>query len=197
MNSPSFARVSSPSNASRVLFTRLFDGIDLDPEQEARALEIVAESISARLAVTLRNADGWSRLTALSTSRDAALRALLASDDDRAIFDGHTAELRRQQADGRPPADTAPVVLRVGSAPSSGGTLEIVYRGDGMSDDAMEAASWQIVRTFRSDAEQMGLTRLAAIADIFERRDRFASYSRSVTRTFGRQSDGAWVALPA
>ena len=197
MNSLSFVRTSSPFNGSRALILRLFDGIELDPDQEVRAFEIVADSIDARLAVTLRNADGWSRLTALNTSRDSALRALLALDGDRALFDAHCAELRRQQADNRPTGDNAPVVLRVGAAPISGGTLEIVYRADGMSDDAMEAASWQIVRAFRIDAEQMGLSRIATIADILERRDRFASYSRSVTRTFGRQGDGAWVALPA
>ena len=87
--------------------------------------------------------------------------------------------------------------MRVGASPNSGGTLEVVFRADGMSDDAMEASSWQIVRAFRIDAEQMGYSRIATVADILERRDRFASYSRSVTRTFGRQLDGAWVALPA
>lgn len=197
MSSLPFIRSSSPFNASRALIARLFNGIELDPDQEARALEIVAESIDARLAVTLRNADGWSRLMALNVSRDAALRSLIASPDDRARFDAQCAELRAVQAEHRPSFDNAPVVLRVGAAPLSGGTLEIVYRADGMSDAAMEAAAWHIVRAFRSDAEQMGLSRIATVADILERRDRFASYSRSVTRTFGRQSDGAWVALPA
>ncbi len=197
MSSLPFIRSSSPFNASRALIARLFGGIELDPNLEARALEIVAESIDARLAVTLRNADGWSRLVALNASRDAALRLLIASEPDRANFDARSAELRAAQAEHRPSFDNAPVVLRVGAAPLSGGTLEIVYRADGMSDDAMEAASWHIVRAFRSDAEQMGLSRIAAVADILERRDRFASYSRSVTRTFGRQGDGSWVALPA
>ena len=197
MNTLSFARTSSPVVASRVLINRLFDGIELDPEQEARAFEIVAESIEARLSVTLRNADGWSRLTSLSASRDAALRALLTTDGDRALFDAHAGELRRTQSEVRPIGDNAPVVLRVGASPNSGGTLEVVFRADGMSDDAMEASSWQIVRAFRIDAEQMGYSRIATVADILERRDRFASYSRSVTRTFGRQLDGAWVALPA
>jgi hypothetical protein len=197
MSSLPFVRSSSPFNASRALIARLFSGIELDPDREARALEIVAESIDARLAVTLRNADGWSRLVALNASRDAALRSLIATPDDRARFDAQCAGLRAAQAEQRPSFDNAPVVLRVGAAPLSGGTLEIVYRADGMSDQAMEAASWHIVRAFRSDAEQMGLSRIATVADILERRDTFASYSRSVTRTFGRQSDGSWVALPA
>ncbi|MGH7618981.1 MAG: hypothetical protein ACREPM_17310 [Gemmatimonadaceae bacterium] len=197
MNSLSFVRASSPFNASRALIARLFDGIELDPNQEARALELVSESIDAGLAVTLRNADGWSRLIALNSSRDAALRMLLASDGDRALFDAHSAELKRQMAANKPSSDNAPVVLRVGSSPMSGGTLEIVYRADGMADEAMEASSWHIVRAFRNDAEQMGLSRISTIADILERRDKFASYSRSVTRTFGRQTDGSWVALPA
>ena len=197
MSSLPFLRSSSPFNASRALIARLFNGIELDPDQEARALEIVAESIDARLAVTLRNADGWSRLVALNASRDVALRSLIHEPDDRARFDAQCAELRAVQAEHRPSFDNAPVVLRVGAAPLSGGTLEIVYRADGMSDAAMESASWHIVRAFRSDAEQMGLSRIATVADILERRDRFASYSRSVTRMFGRQSDGSWVALPA
>jgi hypothetical protein len=197
MNTLSFTRTSSPFNASRALIARLFEGIDLDPDREARAWDVIGEAIEARLAVTLRNADGWSRITAINAERDAALRLLLTSDADREAFDAHAAELRRQQAEQRPAGDNAPVVLRVSSAPNSGGTLEIVFRADGMSDEAMEAASWQIIRAFRSDAEQMGLARIATIADILERRDRYASYSRSVARTFGRQADGAWVALPA
>ncbi len=198
MNSlSSFVRASSPFNASRVLISRLFDGIDLDMDHEARAFEIVAESIEARLAVTLRNADGWSRLTALNATRDSALRALLTSDGDRALFDAHCAELRRQVAETKPGGDSAPVVLHVRTVPLSGGTLEIAYRADGMADENMEAASWHIVRAFRTDAEEMGLSRIATVADILERRDQFASYSRSVTRTFGRQTDGSWVALPA
>jgi hypothetical protein len=197
MNSLSFVRSSSPFAASRAVIAMLFEGIELDSDQEARALEIVAESIDARLAVTLRNADGWSRLVALNAARDASLRALLSSGGDLGRFDERVAELKRQQAESRPTFDNAPVVLRVGVSPIAGGTLEIVYRGDGMSDDAMEAASWHVVRGFRADADQMGLSRIAAIADILERRDRFATHSRSVTRTFGRQGDGAWVALPA
>jgi hypothetical protein len=197
MNPLPFIRSSPPFVASRALIARLFEGIELEPEQDARAFEIVAESIEARLTVTLRNADGRSRLTALNASRDAALRALLTADVDRALFDAHAAELRQQQTEHRPSNENAPVVLRVSAAPISGGTLEIVYRGDGMSDQAMEAASWHIVRAFKSDADLMGFSRIATIADILERRDRFASYSRSVTRTFGRQSDGSWAALPA
>jgi hypothetical protein len=197
MSSLSFIRSSSPFNASRALIAKLFKGIELDPDQDARALEIVAESIDARLAVTLRNADGWSRLVALNASRDSALRSLIASEPDRVRFEAHAADLRAAEAEHRPSFENAPVVLRVGAASLSGGTLEIVYRADGMSDEAMEAASWYIVRAFRSDAEQMGLSRIAAIADILERRDQYVSYSRSVTRTFGRQSDGSWVALPA
>jgi len=196
MNSLSFVRASSPYNSSRTLILKLFDGIELDGTQEARALEIIAETIDARLAVTLRNADGWSRLQTINAGRDAQLRALLTNDGDKALFDAHCAELRRQQSDARPMADHAPVVLRVGVAPIAGGTLEIVYRADGMTDEAMESACWQIVRAFRGDADQMGLNRIATIADILERRDRFASYSRSVTRAYGRQGDGSWVPLP-
>jgi hypothetical protein len=197
MSALSFTRTSSPVNASRVLIARLFDGIDLDSEQEARAWDIIGEAIEARLAVTLRNADGWSRIMAINAERDATLRLLLPADGDRALFDAHTADLRRQQAQQRPVSDGAPVVLRVSSAPSAGGTLEIVFRADGMSDAASETAAWQVVRAFHTDAEQMGLARISTIADILERRDRFATYSRSVTRMFGRQSDGAWVALPS
>ena len=114
MSSLPFLRSSSPFNASRALIARLFSGIELDPDHEARALEIVAESIDARLAVTLRNADGWSRLVALNASRDAALRSLIDTPDDRARFDAQCAELRAVQAEHRPSFDNAPVVLRVG-----------------------------------------------------------------------------------
>jgi len=129
--------------------------------------------------------------------RDAALRALLTTEADRAEFDARVAELQRQEAQARPMSGTAPVVLRVSTTPIAGGTLEIVYRGDGMSDQAMEAAAWQIVRAFRADAELMGLRRIATIADVLERREEFATYSRSVLRTFGRQPDRSWAALPA
>src|SRR5207249_1071708 len=115
----------------------------------------------------------------------------------RALFDGHSSELRRRQAELRPIGANAPVVLRVGVAPILGGTLEIVYRADGLSDEAMEGAAWQIVNAFRVDAEQLGMLRISAIADILDRRDEFATYTRSVRRAFGKQNDGAWVPLPA
>jgi hypothetical protein len=66
-----------------------------------------------------------------------------------------------------------------------------------MSDDIMQGASWQIVSSFRTDADHFGVTRIATVADILDRRDEFATYSRSVTRVFGRQPDGAWAPLRA
>jgi hypothetical protein len=197
MSAPAFARASGSYRAPRGIVAGLLDGITLDDEQEARAQAIIGEAVEAQLLVTLRNGDGWARLLELQTQRDRSLRALLTTDADRALFDTHSAELRRRQADLRPTTATAPVVLRAGVAPILGGALEIVFRADGMADDAMESASWQIVHAFRADAEQIGVPRMTIIADILERRDQFATYTKSVKRSFGRQPDGAWVQLPA
>jgi hypothetical protein len=113
------------------------------------------------------------------------------------MFDSRSTELRRREAEQRPLSATAPVVLRVAVAPICGGTLELVFRADGMSDELTEDASWQIVNAFHGDAEQLGVHRISAIADVLERRAEFATYARSVTRTFGRRADGAWVPVRA
>jgi hypothetical protein len=196
VSTPTFIREASPYKATRGLVARLFEGIPLTIEQETRAREIISDTIGKQLAVTLRNADGWERLLELVVARDAALRNLLTSDRNRAVFDRHSAEMRRRQSEVPPPS-TIPVVLRAGVVPIHGGTLEIVFRADGMSDGSIEDSSWQLVHAFRGDAEQLGVTRMSIIADMLERRDQFATYSRTVTRSFAHQPDGAWVALPA
>lgn len=197
MSAPTFGRASGSYRAPRGFVVGLLDGVALSEEQETRAQAIIGEALEAQLLVTLRNADGWTRLLEIQTERDHNLRALLTTDADRAVFDAHSAELRRCQAELRPTAATAPVVLRASVAPILGGVLEMVFRADGMTEDAMESASWQIVHAFRADAEQIGVPRMTVVADILERRDQFATYTRSVKRGFGRQSDGAWVPLPA
>src|SRR4051812_26031677 len=155
MSAPAISRASGSYRQPRGIVAGLFDAIALTDEQERRAQEIIGEAIEAQLLVTLRNADGWARLLELQTQRDRLLRALLTTDADRALFDAHSVDLRRRQAELRPTSPTAPVVLRASVAPILGGTLEIVFRGDGMNDDAMETASWQIVHAFRGDAEQL------------------------------------------
>ena len=197
MRTPSSVRAAASYRPPRGIVAGLFDGIALTAEQQKLAQQIVADSIDAQLSVTLRNTDGWARLFELQTTRDKALRALLTTDGDRDLFDRHSTELRRRQAELRPAIMTAPVVLRATIEPLLGGTLEVVFRADGMTEEAMEAASWQIVHAFRGDAEQLGVQRVTAIADVLERRDQFATYMRSVKRSFGRQQDGAWVPLPA
>jgi hypothetical protein len=197
MGAPPFVRGPGAYRPPRSLVAGLFEGVPLSAEQEARAHQIVTEAIEAQMAVTLRNADGWARILDIQTNRDRALRDLLTSDDHRSAFDAHSAELRRRQGELRPASTAAPIVLRVGLAPLLGGTLEIVFRADGMSEEAIETASWQIVHSFRGDAEQVGVTRVTTIADILERRDEYATYVRSIKRTFGKQADGAWVPLPA
>src|SRR5690349_15938198 len=152
MSAPAFARASGSYRAPRGIVVGLLDGIALSDEQEARAQAIIGEAIEAQLLVTLRNADGWARLLEIQTQRDRSLRALLTTDADRALFDAHSAELRRRQAELRPTAATAPVVLRASVAPILGGALEIIFRADGMTEEAIETASWQIVHAFRADA---------------------------------------------
>jgi len=141
MSAPAFARASGSYRAPRGIVVGLLDGIALSDEQEARAQAIIGEAIEAQLLVTLRNADGWARLLEIQTQRDRSLRALLTTDADRALFDAHSAELRRRQAELRPTAATAPVVLRASVAPILGGALEIIFRADGMTEEAIETVS--------------------------------------------------------
>jgi hypothetical protein len=197
MSAPSFVRAAFPYKATVGLIATLFEGITLSPQQDREAREIISRAIDTQLTITLRNTDGWDRVMEVHAERDAGLRELLNCDRDRTMFDGRSTELRRRQAEQRPLTATAPVVLRVAVVPISGGTLELVFRADGMADEATEAASWQIVNAFHRDAEQLGVLRISAIADVLERRDEFATYARSITRTFGRQSDGAWIPVRA
>lgn len=181
----------------RGIVAGLFDGIALSVEQQFSAQKIVADAIDAQLTVTLRNADGWARLLEVHAMRDRALRALLATEADREMFDQHATQLRHRQTELRPPVANAPIVFRATVVPYLGGMLEIVFRADGMSDESIATASTQVVHAFRTDAEQLGLPKMSAIADVLERRDEFATYSRSIKRTYGRQVDGAWMLLPA
>ena len=197
MTAPPFVRAALPYKATVGLIATLFEGITLSAQQNQQAREIITRAIDAQLGITLRNTDGWDRVMEVHAERDAELRCLLTCDHDRSMFDNRSTELRRREAEKRPLSATAPVVLRVAVVPIHGGTLEIVFRGDGMADEATEDASWQIVNAFHGDAEQLGVHRIGVIADLLERRDEFATYARSVTRTFGRQADGGWVPIRA
>ncbi|MGH7459521.1 MAG: hypothetical protein ACREMA_00655, partial [Longimicrobiales bacterium] len=91
------ARAGGPEVAPIVddIFNRLFDGITLSREREARACEIL-------IALHTKQAqhDETVNLTLVSSQakrvlRDAALRELLTNDVDRATFDAHAAQAGR------------------------------------------------------------------------------------------------------
>ncbi len=92
------ARAGGPEVAPVVdaIFNRLFDGIALSREQEARACDMLIrlqqEQAVQDAAAAVAIAANRLRRIELEASRDSALRALLTNDADRATFDVHVAE---------------------------------------------------------------------------------------------------------
>ncbi|HTE47763.1 MAG TPA: hypothetical protein VK636_21145, partial [Gemmatimonadaceae bacterium] len=84
---------SSPTVDS--VFNRLFTGITLTPDQEGAARQLIGmlanRQIAAITTTLLAGLSTRPAITALQTRRDSALRSLLTTDDDRAIFDARAA----------------------------------------------------------------------------------------------------------
>ncbi|MEX2284256.1 MAG: M56 family metallopeptidase [Gemmatimonadota bacterium] len=78
------------------IFERLFEGITLQRDQEARARDLLARLAQLQLVqdavANVSQAANRLRTVALTTRRDSALRALLTSDADRATFDQRMAQ---------------------------------------------------------------------------------------------------------
>jgi beta-lactamase regulating signal transducer with metallopeptidase domain len=78
------------------LFAHLFDGITLTADQEAKAREMLLllyqeQEAQDTIAMVALQAN-LTKAQALRVQRDAALRALLTNDADRATFDAHAAQ---------------------------------------------------------------------------------------------------------
>src|SRR5207249_469478 len=78
-----------------VVFHRLFDGIALTPEQEAKARDLLTQLQTEQVAqdqIVLQGMRSWfPKRAVLLAQRDSALRALLTSDADRTAFDARIA----------------------------------------------------------------------------------------------------------
>jgi len=78
--------------ASEMVSAALVAGITLTPNQRARAQTIIATTYYEQRALgPIASCLGWKMLVALRDQRDSALRAMLASDSDKAKFDRHAA----------------------------------------------------------------------------------------------------------
>ena len=104
------------------LFHRLFDGITLSADQEAKARELLSRLAAEQLAqsaTALQAAlNSLPKRAALQAERDSALRALLTSDADRAAFDARAAP-PGGRAGGR--SGAPPFVLPLGGRSAGGG----------------------------------------------------------------------------
>ncbi len=117
MASTHFVRGASPEQQVQFDFVALFRGIALDAGREASVREILARCVESRNALPREivedrsspAGDGviiqgaWDRIAGLHAERDAALRDLLASDAERAAFDGNAEDMRRRFDAARPP----------------------------------------------------------------------------------------------
>ena len=97
MNDPHAARATSASASDAVAgqCADLLDGIELTPAIYAAALAIVADDDAARREVVVHHPHRFWDQLAMIAARDASVRALLATDQQRTVFDATVAKWNR------------------------------------------------------------------------------------------------------
>ncbi len=103
-------------------FHRLFDGIALAPAEESKActilLRLYHEQIAEDSMAAVSLQSDREKASVVQTQRDAALRALLTNDVDRAAFDAHAVQASAGRGgrgrSGGPPVDWAGIGGSVG-----------------------------------------------------------------------------------
>ena len=75
--------------------TRLFNGITLTDAQKAKATEILKKAMEANMGLDRQAADFRDKMTESNNKRNADLKALLTSDDDKKKFDENAAPRAR------------------------------------------------------------------------------------------------------
>jgi hypothetical protein len=84
---PDRGRVATPEQIVESLIARAFKGIALTREQAALVREIVNQSLAEGRALDFGAGDWMEKRKAIIKRRNAAFRAILVTDDDRAKFD--------------------------------------------------------------------------------------------------------------
>jgi hypothetical protein len=92
---PAVERQASPDQEVSFALAELLRGVPLSAAEEAAAAEIVRADVLARREPHQPGEDGWARSLQSMAERDAALRALLSTEAQRAAFDANAAEQSR------------------------------------------------------------------------------------------------------
>ncbi len=97
MNDPRSERATSLSEEESAArhCAELLEGVDVAPGIAARALELVAADSAARRELVTHHPQRFWDQFALIAARDAAIRALLTTDEQRAVFDANVARWNR------------------------------------------------------------------------------------------------------
>jgi secreted trypsin-like serine protease len=102
MDQPRSARAtsSSASESAEGQCADLLEGVDLAPAVRAQALAIVTSDAAARRDLVAHHPHRFWDQIAMIATRDAAIRALLSTDDQRTRFDANVARWNSIRAAG-------------------------------------------------------------------------------------------------
>lgn len=84
---PDRSPAASPQQIFEFLLPRLYKGISLTKDETSKVKEILDRSLAEQQTLDFSAADWRERRTAILEKRNAAFRALLSSDDEKAKFD--------------------------------------------------------------------------------------------------------------
>lgn len=81
------ATISDSTAESQRTYSRLFEGIELSPQEQSRALAMIRQTFR-----TVKiDRPAWPKVKALVIQRDSVLRTLIRSRRDKELFDKRTA----------------------------------------------------------------------------------------------------------
>jgi len=94
-------RGMAPQAQDSMQIARLFDGITLNAEQTAKAKAIITAAREAMMSMDRQAEDFRAKMTEANAKRNADLKALLTSDEDKAKFDANAAAGRGRRGGGQ------------------------------------------------------------------------------------------------
>lgn len=93
-------RGMAPEAQDSAQFARMFDGITLNADQTAKAKEIITKAREATMSMDRQAEDFRAKMTEMNAKRNADLKALLTSEEDRTKFDANAAAGRGRRGGG-------------------------------------------------------------------------------------------------
>ena len=90
----------TPEAQDSTQLARLFDGITLNADQTTKAKDIITKAREATMSMDRQAEDFRAKMMEANAKRNADLKALLTSDEDKAKFDANSAAGRGRRGGG-------------------------------------------------------------------------------------------------